>query len=238
MQLNNQNVVIIGGSSGIGFATAKLAKHNGAKVTIAARSEEKLLRASEALGGVRTVVADVASETDVKQVFEGLERVDHVFVPGGSLAGHVSGIIETPMKDLERPIVERIWGAIYVIRHAVPKMSGGSITLMSGLFASRPIPNTAVISAVVAGIEAMARALALELSPIRVNAIAPGYIDTPLLKAAFSEQYEQVVQTQAATLPTKRIGTAEEAAQATLFLMTNGFITGEILHIDGGGRLI
>ncbi len=127
---------------------------------------------------------------------------------------------------------------IYAIRHATPRMSGGSITLMSGLFSSRPISGAAVVAATVSGIEAMARALALELSPIRVNAIAPGYIDTPLLKEAFSNHYEQVVKAQAATLPTKRIGTAEETAQAILFLMTNGFVNGEVLHIDGGGRFV
>ncbi len=96
----------------------------------------------------------------------------------------------------------------------------------------------AVVAAAVGGIEAMTRGLALELAPIRVNAIAPGYIDTPLLKAAFENQYERVVKAQAATLPTQRIGTVEETAKAILFLMTNGFITGESLHIDGGGRLI
>lgn len=80
--------------------------------------------------------------------------------------------------------------------------------------------------------------LALELSPVRVNAIAPGYIDTPLLQAAFVDQYENVVKAQAATLPVKRIGTVEEAARCILLLMTAGFITGEVLHLDGGGRYV
>ena len=84
----------------------------------------------------------------------------------------------------------------------------------------------------------MSRALALELAPLRVNAIAPGYIDTPLLQAAFEDQYEHVVKTQAAMLPVKRIGTAAEAARSILFLMTTGFITGEVLHLDGGGRYV
>lgn len=155
---------------------------------------------------------------------------------GASLASGT--IVDTPLTELSRPINERIWGAIHAIRHAVPKMSSGSITLISGLFSSRPVAGMAVIAAAVGGIEAMTRALALELSPLRVNAIAPGYIDTPLLKAAFEDRYEGVIKNQAATLPTKRIGTAEEAARAILFLMTNGFMTGEILHIDGGGRYI
>ncbi len=236
MQLKEQNVVIIGGSSGIGLATAKLVKENGANVTIAGRSEDKLHRASEELGGVQTAVADIASEADVRRLFAGLEQVNHVFVAGASLAS--GKISDAPLEALQLPIAERVLGAMYAIRYAAPKMSDGSITLVSGLFSSRPVPGMAMAAAAISGIEAMARALALELSPIRVNAIAPGYIDTPLLKAAFADQYESVVKAQAATLPTKRIGTAQETAKAVLFLMTNGFVTGEVLHIDGGGRLV
>lgn len=150
----------------------------------------------------------------------------------------ICGTGDTSLEELSRPINERIWGAIYAVRHATPKMSDGSITLMSGLFSTRPIPGMAMAAAAVGGIEAMSRALALELAPIRVNAITPGYIDTPLLQAAFEDQYESVVKTQAAALPVKRIGTAEEAARSILFLITTSFITGEVLHLDGGGRYV
>lgn len=236
MQLKDRNVVIIGGSSGIGFVTAQLAKAYGANVTITGRSEDKLHQAAKELGGVKTAIVDICKECDIRQLFEGLESVDHLVVLGASLAS--GKIVDTPLEELGRPITERLWGAIYTIRYAVPKMSSGSITLISGLFSSRPVAGMAVVAAAVGGIEAMTRALALELSPLRINAISPGYIDTPLLKAAFEDRYEGVVKAQAATLPTKRIGTAEEAARAILFLMTNGFMTGEVLHIDGGGRYV
>lgn len=147
-------------------------------------------------------------------------------------------VASTPLEELSRPITERVWGAIYAIRYAMPKMLSGSITLTSGLFSSRPVAGMAVVAAAVGGIEAMTRALALELAPVRINAIAPGYIDTPLLKAAFEHQYEGVIKAQAATLPVQRIGNAEETARAIVFLMTSGFITGEVLHIDGGGRFV
>lgn len=242
MQLKDQQVVIIGGSSGIGFATAKLAQDYGANIAIAARTAEKLEKAAAALENVRTTVADVSVEAEVQQIFQALHQVDHLFVAAGSLTGgrtETDGkIASTPLEELLRPIEERVFGAIYAIRHALPKMSKGSITLMSGLFSTRPIPGVSTTAAAVAGIEAMTRALALELSPIRVNAVCPGYIDTPLIQAAFGDRYEQIIQAQAATLPLKRIGTAEEIAQAILFLMTNSFMTGEILHVDGGGRLI
>ena len=236
MQLKQQSIVIIGGSSGIGFATAKLALAYGADVTITGRWEDKLRLAAQELGGVRTIVVDIAREPDVHQLFEELERVDHLVVLGASLAS--GKIFDTPLEELGRPINERVWGAIYAIRHAIPKMSDGSITLTSGLFSSRPIAGMAVVAAALGGIEAMTRALALELPPLRVNAIAPGYIDTPLLQAAFEERYEQVVKAQAATLPVQRIGTASEAATAILFLIMSGFITGSVLHLDGGGRFV
>jgi NAD(P)-dependent dehydrogenase (short-subunit alcohol dehydrogenase family) len=236
IQLKDQTVVIIGGSSGIGFATAQMLQELGANVTITGRLPDKLHQAAKELGDVKTAIVDVTQETDIEQLFAGCDRIDHLVVLGGSLAS--GKVASAPLVELGRPIAERIWGAIYAIRHAVPKMSNGSITLTSGLFSSRPIPGMAIAAAAVGGIEAMTRALALELSPIRINAIAPGYIDTPLLKAAFADQYEGVIKAQAAALPIQRIGTAEETARSIVFLMTSEFITGEVLHIDGGGRLV
>ena len=236
MQLKDQNVIIIGGSSGIGLATAYLAQSQGAVVTITGRSEDKLRRAANDLGVAKTAILDIAKETDIHQLFTDCHAIDHLVVLGASLA--LGAIRDAPSEDLSRPITDRLLGAIQVIRHAIPKMSGGSVTLMSGLLASRPVIGMSAVAAAIGGIEAMTRALALELSPVRVNAIAPGYIDTPMLRAALDDQYEEVVKAQAATLPMQRIGTAEETAKAIVFLMTSGFITGEILHIDGGARLI
>jgi NAD(P)-dependent dehydrogenase (short-subunit alcohol dehydrogenase family) len=236
MQLKNRNVVIIGGSSGIGFATAEQAIIEGATVTITGRNQVKLQNAAKALDKVKTVIVDIANEADVQQLMAELDHIDHLVVLGASLSS--GKIVDTSLQELIQPIHERILGAIYAVRHAAPKMSDGSITLMSGLFSTRPVPGMAVSAAAVGGIEAMSRALCLELAPIRVNAIAPGYIDTPLLKAAFEDQYESVLKNQAAILPVKRIGTAKEAARTILFLMTTGFITGEVLHLDGGGRYV
>jgi NAD(P)-dependent dehydrogenase (short-subunit alcohol dehydrogenase family) len=236
MQLKDRNVVIIGGSSGIGLATAHLAQSQGAVVTITGRSEDKLRQAANDLGGAKTAILDIANESDISQLFTDCHPIDHLVVLGASLSS--GAIREATLEELSRPITERILGAIHAIRYAIPKMAGGSITLTSGLFSTRPVVGMATVAAAVGGIEAMTRALALELAPVRINAIAPGYIDTPLLRAAFNDRYEGVVKAQSATLPTQRIGTAAETAKAIVFLMTTGFITGEILHLDGGGRLV
>jgi NAD(P)-dependent dehydrogenase (short-subunit alcohol dehydrogenase family) len=236
MQLNNQSVVIIGGSSGIGFATAKLAYAQGARVTIMGRNPTKLDRAAQELGDVQKAIVDVTREADVQQLMAQVDHIDHLVVLGASLSS--GKVVDTNLEELGRPLQERIWGALYSVRYAVPRMSDGSITLMSGLFSTRPIAGMAVVAAAVGGIESMSRALALELAPIRVNAIAPGYIDTPLLQEALEDQYESVVKTQAATLPVQRIGTVGEAARSILFLATTHFMTGEVLHLDGGGRYV
>ena len=233
MNLRGTNVVIVGGSSGMGFATAKLAKEHDANVTIVSRSREKLQLAAKQLGNVQTIVADITHEPDIQALFGDMEHVDHVYV---SAARPLFGkIFETELETFRSDVDQRFWGLLYVVRHVAPKIGRGSITFTTGQFGSKPAVEAVVTSAMDAAIETLAKGLALELAPIRVNAIAPGAIDTPF---AGEEGREEAAKWEKGNLPVKRIGTAEEVAQAVLLLMTNGFITGEVLHIDGGGRLI
>ena len=236
MTLQGAHVVVIGGSSGIGLATAKLARQAGATLTIAGRSQDKLRQAQRQLGEVRTVVADITNEADVGQVFEGLSRVDHVVVAAGTIQN--GRLVDNDLATLRRIIDERIWGVTYVVRHAAPKMTQGSITFTSGGLSSRPRVGSAMLTTALAGVEAMTPALALELAPLRVNTITPGLIDTPLLHHTYGAEREAIMANRAAVLPGKRVGTAEEVAQAMLMLMTNAYMTGEVLHIDGGGRFV
>jgi NAD(P)-dependent dehydrogenase (short-subunit alcohol dehydrogenase family) len=184
------------------------------------------------LGNVREVVADIISESDVQEIFRELDRVDHVFISAGQWLG--GKVVEANLETLRADVDQRFWGPLHVVRHATPKMTNGSITLLSGQYASRPADGAVVTAAMNAAIEVLAKGLALELAPIRVNAIAPGLIDTPML----GEYREGAAKWAVDTLPVKRMGLAEEVAQAVILLMTNGFITGEVLHIDGGGRLV
>jgi NAD(P)-dependent dehydrogenase (short-subunit alcohol dehydrogenase family) len=236
MTLQGAHVVVIGGSSGIGLATAQLARQAGATLTIAGRSQDKLRQAQQQLGEVRTVVADITHEADVGQVFEGLSRVDHVVVAAGTIQN--GRIVDNDLATLRRIIDERIWGVTYVVRHAAPKMTQGSITFTSGGLSSRPRVGSAMLTTALAGVEAMTPALALELAPLRVNTVTPGLIDTPLLHHTYGAEREAIMANRAAVLPGKRVGTAEEVAQAMLMLMTNAYMTGEVLHIDGGGRFV
>jgi NAD(P)-dependent dehydrogenase (short-subunit alcohol dehydrogenase family) len=236
MKLEGGHVVVIGGSSGIGFGVARLAQHAGAKVTIAGRSQEKLIQAQQELGQVHTVVMDMTDEGAVEKGFAGLSRVDHVLISAGTILN--AAIVKNDLATLRRIVDERLWGLTYVVRHAAPGMAQGSITFTSGSLSSRPRPGTAMLTAMLSAVEALAPALALELAPVRVNAVTPGLIDTPLLHTAYGPERDTIIKDRAAILPGRRVGTAEEVAQVILMLMINDYITGEVVHVDGGGRFV
>jgi NAD(P)-dependent dehydrogenase (short-subunit alcohol dehydrogenase family) len=236
MTLEGAQVVVIGGSSGIGLSAAASARQQGAYVTIAGRSQDKLARAQQALGDVRIVAADIASETAVEGIFAGLERVDHVVISAGTLAN--GAIVNNDLATLRRIVDQRLWGLVYVIRQARPRMTEGSITFTSGSLSSRPRPGTAMLTASLAAVEALAPALAVELAPVRVNAVTPGLVDTPLLDGAFGSDRETLIAARSAVLPGKRVGSPEEVAQAMVMCMTNRYLNGAVLHIDGGGRFV
>jgi NAD(P)-dependent dehydrogenase (short-subunit alcohol dehydrogenase family) len=239
MRFDDKHLVIVGGSSGIGLETARIALAEGAAVTIAGRSEERLRKAVHDLGGspkIRPVVADVTNEVSIQALFESGPRVDHVFIPAGELQPGSGDVLSSDVSSLRSTLDSRLLGVAFVVRHARHKMSAGSFVLMSGLYAHRPDRGGAFGAAAVAAVEGMTRALALDLAPIRVNAVAPGLIDTPLWDA-FGPQKAAIVASCAA-LPVGRVGKPTEIAEGVLFLMSNGFITGAVVPIDGGGSLV
>lgn len=231
MTLEDASVLIIGGSSGIGLATAKLAKANGASVTIVGRDKDRLAAAMEEVGCDGRSV-DVADESGVRELFESLDHVDHVV----NLAGtHVNGAVaDLPTDEMSVPVNNRFWGPVHVFKYAPTKMRGGSITICTGSGVDRPRPGGAIVSAACAGSEKLAQAMALELKPIRVNVIRPGIIDTPLLDRMSGGNKQAVIDGFSKRVPVGRAGQPEEVADALVFLMTNQYMNGTILTIDGG----
>jgi NAD(P)-dependent dehydrogenase (short-subunit alcohol dehydrogenase family) len=238
MSLAHSTVVILGGSSGIGLATAKAANAEGARVVVTGRSADRLKSAQALLGAeARTVVLDVADEAGTRALFEELDRVDHVFITAGIVV--LDSGLAPDRASLQPALDTRFWGAFAAAKYGAAKMrGGGSITFMSGTTARRPLKGAAVATASCGAVEAFARALAVDLAPTRVNTIRPGYVDTPMLDELLGEARNAIKAEAGAHLPVKRIGRPEEIADAVLFLMKNGYVNGITLTVDGGGLLV
>jgi NAD(P)-dependent dehydrogenase (short-subunit alcohol dehydrogenase family) len=231
-------VVILGGSSGIGLAAAKAAQAEGAQVIVTGRSRDRLQAARAELGsGVRTVTLDVADEAGTRALFQETGRVDHIFITAGTVA--LDSRLAADSASLRPALDIRFWGAFNAAKYGAAKMNaGGSITFMSGTAARRPLRGAAVATASCGAVEAFARSLAVDLAPIRVNTLQPGYVDTPMLDELLGEAHAAIKAEAGARLPVRRIGRPEELADAVLFLMKNGYVNGITLTVDGGGLLI
>ena len=235
--LNNNEVVVIGGTSGIGLATATMAQEAGAHVTVVGRDKDRLAGALEQLGSTaRGVAFDVADERAVEDLFASLDHVDHVALLAGSRVDGEIATLDTSM--LQAPLNDRLWGALYVCKHAAPKMTDGSITICSGVGVARPRRGAAVVAAAAGASEILARVAAQEVAPIRVNVIRPGAVDTPLLTRMAGDRRDEVMASQAKRIPLGRVARPEEIAHAILFLMTNTYVTGTTLTVDGGISLV
>ena len=234
MQLAGKKVVVVGGSSGIGLATAELAKREGAEVVIASRNTEKLSAAASKLG-VRGIPADVTSDDSVAHLFSECGTVDHVVVTAAQLK---TGPIKTiSMDDVRSTMEGKFWGAWRCARSAEIR-ADGSLTLVSGFLSIRPRPNSAIVGAANGALESLARSLALDLAPVRVNCVSPGIIDTPIRAAMPEAARREMLEKIAAALPVRRVGQGDDIAKQIIAFMTNGFATGSIMYLDGGGLVV
>jgi NAD(P)-dependent dehydrogenase (short-subunit alcohol dehydrogenase family) len=234
MVLTGKKIVVVGGSSGIGLATAVLAKNEGADVVIASRNAERLKAAADKFGAT-AVATDVTSEESVANLFRTTGPVDHVVVTAAQLR---TGPFKTvSMDDVRATMESKFWGAWRVARAAEIR-AGGSLTLVTGYLSVRPRPGAAIVGAVNGALESLTRGLALELAPVRVNAVSPGTIDTPIRSSMPEAARRDMLTKTAAALPVGRVGVGEDIAQQILTFMTVGFATGSIVYIDGGALIV
>jgi len=237
--LRNKRVVILGGSSGIGLAVAEQAASQGAKLVIASSNAERVQKAIESLGGnAQGHTLDLSDEQAVETLFTKLGAFDHlVFTAGDSL--HLQNLADTDLKQARRAFELRYWAALAAVKYASKSIrKGGSIVLTTGVAGQRPHKGWVVAASVCGTIEALTRALALELAPIRVNAVSPGVVRTNLWQNMNAAERERLYESVGKSLPVGRVGEARDVAQAYLFLMQEEFSTGQTLVVDGGTVLV
>ena len=230
-------VVITGGSSGIGLATARALAQQNARVIIASRSREKLDRARKEVGkNCEAHELDVTDEDAVKRFFDTIGNFDHLVMPAAKAL--LGPFLEVPAAAVRELIESKLWGQYHTARHGAPKLGkGSSITFFAGIVSRKPMVGTSSYTIVAGAVESLTRCLAIELAPIRVNCVAPGVIDTPVWRDLMPEdQVKGQFGAVSSMLPVKRVGTPEDVAQAVLYLMANGFATGSIVDVDGGHR--
>lgn len=237
-----ERVLIVGGSSGMGLALARQLLAEGAEVTIVGRSQAKLDAASVSLGGLsslRVAVADIASEEQVSRLFADSGRLDHIVSTAADIGASYRLLPELDMAEARRVVDSKFFGPLLLAKHGVRALTEkGSITFTSGINAYRPAARGSVTSAMNGALAALVRALAVELGPIRVNAVSPGWVDTPIWQHVAGDAKAATLDAMAARLPVGRIGQPQDIADAIRFLMRNGFVTGTVLHAEGGHRLV
>ena len=240
--LVGKKVLVIGGSSGIGLGVATAALEKGAEVILVGRSREKLQAAERsiaALGKVGTFAADMTDETDIEQLFAEIGAFDHLVSTAGTPPP--GDPIENTNIDVIRGFIDnKLVGAVLVAKHAARALTkGGSITFTSGINKDKPpVPGGSVVAAIAGSFGYLAHALSLELAPIRVNIVSPGWVDTPMFSELAGEHKSALFEGMAKQLPIGRIAKPADVAPAYIYVMESEFTTGQTLQIDGGQSLI
>jgi len=241
--LKDNHIVILGGTAGIGLAVAHGAVGEGARVTVASHDQKRVERAVAQLNDRATQAAsgfavDLRSTAAIAELFAKLGPIDHlVYTAGEELL--ISPLAELDLASARAFFDLRYWGALAAIQAARPRLArDGSIVLTSGAAGRRPHPGFVIGASICAAMEAVTRTLAVELAPIRVNVVTPGFVDTELWSNIPAEARQQMFRDAAAKLPVGRIGTPADLAEHYLSFMRGRYVTGQALVVDGGGVLV
>ena len=241
----DDTIVVIGGSSGIGLAVARRSLDDGATVVIAGRSQQRLdaaradlARTGPPAGRLSAHPVDIGDPAQVTRLFERVGTLSHLVVTAADLP--YGPVVSLSEDSILRAVRSKILGSLFAAQQAAPRITKpGSITFTSGIAASRPAPGGALAATVNGALESMVLALALELAPIRVNAVSPGWVDTPVWdRLATPDVKNARMADLAARLPARRLGRPEDIANAVAFLIADTFVTGTVLHAEGAQVLV
>jgi NAD(P)-dependent dehydrogenase (short-subunit alcohol dehydrogenase family) len=239
MTIGGKRIVLLGGTSGIGFATAQAAAREGASVVVASSRQASVDRALGILpAGAEGHAADLTDARALPALFERVGPFDHlVFTAGEALK--LASLASTDPASARRYFELRYWGAFLAAKYGSPGIRpGGSIVFTSGIAGQRPRAGWALGASICSAVEGLTRALAVELAPIRVNAVSPGVVKTPLWGEMPEADRDALYQQVARTLPVGHAGEPAEIAEAYLYLMRQTYGTGQVLVVDGGALLV
>ncbi|EYF04997.1 SDR family oxidoreductase [Chondromyces apiculatus] len=237
--LHGKRIVLLGGTSGIGLATATAAAREGASVVVVSSNRARVDRALTALpAGNEGHAVDLSDEPSVRRFFDALGPFDHlVFTAGESLK--LGPLASTDLTEARRFFDLRYWGTFMAARHGAPHLRpGGSIVLTGGIASLRPHPGWTLGASICGAMEALTRALAVELAPVRVNLVSPGVVRTPLWDSMPDDARTSLYRDTAASLPVGRVGEPDDIAETYLYLMRQRFSTGQTVVVDGGAVLV
>jgi len=231
-------VVVIGGSAGIGLETARRARAEGAELILTGRDPGRLERAASELDARSTASFDAADPDSLERFFRDLPTpIDHVMVTAGR--PHYGRLLDMDFAQVSRALGEHLFLAVQVGRNAAGKVKpGGNLLLVGGTGARRPGPGLGIATTVTVALPALIASLAIELAPIRVNLIAPGFVDTPLSASLLGDQLEDRRAQLRATLPIRRVVGPADVAALAVHIMINTALTGATYDVDGGQQLV
>lgn len=236
--LAGSTVVVVGASSGQGLAVARAVAAAGATVVMASRTREKLEQAAASVEGATVVVpTDMLDPSSVAALFEQVQSFDHLVVTAVADETRYRAPFVEMSDEAARRSLDKLWGSFYVAREGARRIaSHGSITLTSSVAAFDPPTDGgfAMMNAASAAVATLGRALAAELKPVRVNVVAPGVVDSGVWDELTARQRDEMRASMARSLPVGHLGRPDELAAAFLALMTNTYITGVVLPVDGG----
>jgi len=237
--LKGKRIILLGGTSGVGLATAEAAAREGASVVVVSSRKERVDAAVSRLPqGTEGYAVDLSSEEQVSEFFSHIGEFDHlVFTAGESL---LLGNLDTMDVDIARRFFNlRFWGAFMAAKYGSQHIrQGGSIILTSGVAGARPQKGMTVAASICGAVEALTRSLAVELGPIRVNAVCFGLMRTELWSGIPEQDRNAMYETAGKALPVGRVGEPEDAAEAFLYLIREKYSTGQTIVVDGGSTLV
>ena len=232
--LENQNVVIIGGTSGIGLAAAVLANAEGANVWAASRSEDRINQCRERHSGISFNKLDTHDVDGLKSLFDDVGDIDHIIGAATGADRTIAPFMEQTHEQFSEAF-KKFWGYTHVARQGIPYLTdNGSLTLVSGSPARKYGPNMSALGCTGAAVENLSRFLAAEIAPKRVNVVAPGTINTGMWEGMPEERRTAMLEVAGSRVPLGRVGTSEEVASSIIHVIANPYITGATIDVNGG----